>query len=173
MSMKLSINNPQFWRSRGIDEKEIDEFELEIDQDGNLKLPKSVKDQLKLKEDTKITLEVGNDTLLIKRADPTLSKIYIEPTADCNLNCKTCLRNAWKEEIGHMDLNIYKKLINDLKEFEDLKRISFWGIGEPLYHPEIVKMVEMASQLSVKTQIITNGLLLDKNMSEQLLKAGL
>lgn len=171
--MKISINNPQFWRSRGIDEKEIDEFEIEIDQDGNFKLPKPVQDKLKFKKNTKIKLELGNDTLLIKRADPTLSKIYIEPTADCNLNCKTCLRNAWEEEIGHMELDTYKQLINDLKEFDDLKRISFWGIGEPLYHPEIVKMVEMASQLSVKTQIITNGLLLDQKISKKLLNAGL
>ena len=49
--MKLFTNNPQFSRRQGIDEKVLDEFEIETDQDGNLKLLKTVQAQLKLKED--------------------------------------------------------------------------------------------------------------------------
>lgn len=74
---------------------------------------------------------------------------------------------------GHLDLDVYNKLIEDLKEFKGVEKISFWGIGEPLYNPNIVEMVEKASELDVQTQMITNALLLDKEKAEGLLKAGL
>src|SRR5512135_2962793 len=36
-------------------------------------------------------------------------KIYVEPTALCNLACATCIRNAWDEPMGRMPLASYKK----------------------------------------------------------------
>ena len=32
-------------------------------------------------------------------SDDCLKKLYIEPTARCNLRCKMCFRNSWKNEI--------------------------------------------------------------------------
>ncbi|MEC9489682.1 MAG: radical SAM protein, partial [Halanaerobiales bacterium] len=115
----------------------------------------------------------NQDGMYIERADPRLTRIYIEPTSDCNLNCKTCVRHSWEEELGFMELADYKKLIEDLKDFDGLEKISFWGIGEPLFHPQIAEMIELASNLGVKTQIITNALLLDQKKAEALLEAGL
>ncbi|KXS48361.1 MAG: radical SAM protein, partial [Halanaerobium sp. T82-1] len=75
--------------------------------------------------------------------------------------------------MGFMEMETYYKLIEELKDFKGLEKISFWGIGEPLFHPEIAEMIELASELGVKTQMITNGLLLDQNKAEALLEAGL
>jgi MoaA/NifB/PqqE/SkfB family radical SAM enzyme len=72
-----------------------------------------------------------------------------------------------------MDMNVYRKLLSDLKEFTTLNTIAFWGIGEPLAHPEIVNMVALANKMSLKTEIITNGHLLDKNMTKGFIQAGL
>ena len=171
--MGFIINNPQFWRKNGINDKLEKEFKVTLDEKGKLKLPSKLSNELNLKEDTELRIKKDGDTLLIKRVDPLLTKVYIEPISDCNLNCKTCVRHSWDEETGSMNYKDYIKIINDLKEFDNIERISFWGIGEPLYHPDIVKMVKKAKQLKVKTQIITNGILLNENMSRNLLKAGL
>ncbi|MDZ7671927.1 MAG: radical SAM protein [Halanaerobiales bacterium] len=171
--MGFIINNPQLWRKKGIDDKLNEEIKTKVDKDGKLELSKEIVDKLNLKPETELRLRNDGDTLMIKRADPLLSRVYIEPTTDCNLNCKTCVRHSWDEKIGRMDLQDYIKIIDDLKEFDNLDRISFWGIGEPLYHPDIVEMIKRAKQLNVNTQIITNGLLLDESMSRNLLKAGL
>ena len=171
--MDLSVNNPQFWRTKGINEKINQEVKVKIDEEGNLQIPEKIKDQLKLNPDTELKLKTDNSSIIIKRADPLLTKVYIEPTTDCNLNCKTCVRHSWDEELGHMKISLYKKIIENLKDFNKLNRISFWGIGEPLFHPNIIKMIDMANNLPAKTQIITNGLLLDEKMSQKLLEAGL
>jgi MoaA/NifB/PqqE/SkfB family radical SAM enzyme len=104
---------------------------------------------------------------------PQLSKLYIEPTTRCNLQCTTCIRNSWDESIGSMDMNIYRKLLSDIKEVPMLNSIAFWGIGEPLVHPEIVTMVTLAHETGLETEVITNGHLLDKYMAKELIEAGL
>lgn len=170
--MQFLINNPQFWRSDGINEEISEKIELKV-KDGKLELPEEIKEKLGLGSDTEVKIQFNQDGMYIERADPRLTKIYIEPTSDCNLNCKTCVRHSWKEKLGFMQLADYKKLIEELKEFDGLEKISFWGIGEPLFHPQIAEMVELASGLGVKTQIITNALLLDQEKAEALLEAGL
>ncbi|MFO7814378.1 MAG: radical SAM protein [Halanaerobiales bacterium] len=171
--MNLSINNPQFWRTNGINEKVKQEFRVIIDKEGNLQIPEKIKDNLELKPETELKLKAGDSSIIIKRADPLLTKVYVEPTTECNLNCKTCVRHSWNQELGHMEMPVYKKMIEDLKEFKKLNKISFWGIGEPLFHPNIIEMIDSANELPVKTQIITNGLLLDEKVGNELLEAGL
>mgnify|MGYP006270345315 CR=1 FL=1 len=170
--MQFLINNPQFWRKEGINEEVAEEMEMEL-KEGKINLPKKIREKLGLGKNTKIKVKFNKNGVYIEKADPNLTKVYIEPTSDCNLNCKTCVRHSWDEEMGFMEMKSYNKLIKQLKEFNNLEKISFWGIGEPLFHPQIGKMVELASKLKVKTQIITNGLLLDKEKARNLLKSGL
>jgi MoaA/NifB/PqqE/SkfB family radical SAM enzyme len=104
---------------------------------------------------------------------PSLSKLYIEPTTQCNLQCRTCIRNSWDEPIGSMDTAVYRKLLSDLRDLKTLNTIAFWGYGEPLAHPEIVNMVAEAHEMGLKTEVITNGHLLDKYMAKGFIQAGL
>jgi MoaA/NifB/PqqE/SkfB family radical SAM enzyme len=104
---------------------------------------------------------------------PPLSKLYIEPTTLCNLQCRTCIRNSWDEPIGSMDIKVYQKHLSDLKDVKTLSSMAFWGIGEPLVHPEIVKMVALAHKMGLKTELITNGHLLDRDMAKGFIQAGL
>lgn len=104
---------------------------------------------------------------------PSLSKLYIEPTSRCNLQCRTCIRNSWHEPVGSMDMVVYRKLLADLKDFKTLNTIAFWGYGEPLTHPEIVHMVADAHDTGLKTEVITNGHLLDETIAKGLIQAGL
>lgn len=104
---------------------------------------------------------------------PPLSKLYIEPSTQCNLQCRTCIRNSWDEPIGLMDMNVYRKLLSDLRNYKSLHILAFWGYGEPLAHPEIVNMVAEAHEIGLKTEVITNGHLMDKNTAIGFTKAGL
>jgi MoaA/NifB/PqqE/SkfB family radical SAM enzyme len=104
---------------------------------------------------------------------PPLTKLYIEPTSLCNLQCRTCIRNSWDEPIGSMDMNLYRKLLSDLQEFSTLNSIAFWGYGEPLAHPEIVNMAALAHEMGLKTEVITNGHLLDQDIAKGFMQAGL
>jgi len=166
------VNNPQFWRTNGAGEDLPENLEVEL-EDGKLKIPVKVKEKLGLDEDTSVNIKLGSKGFYLERSDPLLTRVYIEPTSDCNLNCKTCVRHSWDEEMGHMDFDVYKKLIDELKEFKHLEKIAFWGIGEPTYHPEIAEMIALASELGVQTQMITNALLLDEKKANAVLDAGL
>ena len=35
-----------------------------------------------------------SERLLLVPSDPPLTKVYVEPTTSCNLNCRTCIRNS-------------------------------------------------------------------------------
>ncbi len=72
-----------------------------------------------------------------------------------------------------MDMTIYRKLLSDLKDFKTLNTIAFWGYGEPLAHPEIVNMVAESHEIGLKTEVITNGHLIDKDTAKGFIQAGL
>ena len=102
-----------------------------------------------------------------------LSKIYVEPTNECNLNCRTCVRNVWQEPLGKMSDAVFDAVIDGLKAFWPSPTVFFGGFGEPLSHPGIVDMVSRAKQLGSRVEMITNGTLLTADVSRRLLDAGL
>ncbi len=108
--------------------------------------------------------------------------ITIEPTNLCNLRCVFCYQHnktAMKEaelQMGYMDFDLYKKTIDGMKNFpQKVKKLKFGGFGEPLLHPEFPKMIEYAKRCGVaeKIDLFTNGLLLTKQKSLDLVNAGL
>ncbi len=111
--------------------------------------------------------------ILLQPVDPPLTKLYLEPTTKCNLQCRTCMRSTWDEQTGDMPVEVFNKLLRGLRTIPTFSTISFWGIGEPLMHPEIIGMIRSANRLGYKTEMITNGLLLDRDMAEGLVDAGL
>ena len=111
--------------------------------------------------------------LLLRPADPPLAKVYVEPTSRCNLSCRTCVRHSWQEPGGTMAMATYRRLIDGLRDVPTLRKVSLWGFGEPLLHPDIVEMVTLAKGLGAQTEIVTNGLLLDAARAAAFVEAGL
>jgi len=103
---------------------------------------------------------------------PKIEKIIIEPTSRCNLQCTTCMRNTWDEPQGDMSMDTFNLLMRGIT-YARPKKISFWGIGEPLMNPRIVEMVRKASALGASTELITNGALLGSETAGGLIDAGL
>ncbi|MDZ7832035.1 MAG: SPASM domain-containing protein [Desulfobacterales bacterium] len=103
----------------------------------------------------------------------SLRKVYVEPTTRCNLDCTTCMRHSWDEPGGTMPMGTFHKLIQDLASVKTLERMAFWGIGEPLMHSGIVEMIKLAKTIGVRTELITNGMVLNAELSRKLVLSGL
>ncbi|MEN6370040.1 MAG: radical SAM protein [Thermotogota bacterium] len=101
------------------------------------------------------------------------AKVYVEPTTRCNLACAMCVRASWSEPVGDMDGATFDCVIGLAVAARGAIAISFAGVGEPLLHPLIVEMVERAAQTGARTELTTNGTLLDRATAEALLRAGL
>lgn len=93
-----------------------------------------------------------------------LKRLYVEPTSRCNLRCAMCFRNSWiGESTGDMDEGTFQAVLESMPD--SVETVFFGGMGEPLAHPRIVEMVRQASANGVKTELLSNGSLLDEAMS--------
>jgi len=84
-------------------------------------------------------------------------KIYLEITNGCNLNCDFCIKNSRKTE--YISINNFKLVLDKLKDYTDY--LYFHVLGEPILHPEINELIDIASR-DFKINITTNGYLMDK-----------
>lgn len=96
----------------------------------------------------------------------------IEPTNDCNLSCKFCVRKQMKRDIGYMDLDLYKEICRQAEKY-GCRGIRLLRWGEPLLHPQICDFVRVAKSHNQLTHITTNGTLLDKQLAKDLITSGL
>lgn len=85
-------------------------------------------------------------------------KIYIEITNICNLSCSFCAKNARKPKF--MSIEEFTTILNKIKGYTEY--IYLHVMGEPLMHPEINKLINIANQKGFKVNITTNGFLIDK-----------
>jgi len=85
-------------------------------------------------------------------------------TDHCNLNCKSCHHFSPVADVNFVKTDVFEK---DFKRLSQLagrnnENIDIMG-GEPLLHPEISKLAEIARKyFDGPVNIVTNGLLLEK-----------
>jgi radical SAM protein with 4Fe4S-binding SPASM domain len=81
--------------------------------------------------------------------------------------------NSVKEnkQEGFMDLGLYQKLIDEAKGF--VNWVTLCISGEPLLHPVFPYMVRYAKENGIKTYVSTNATMLNNDLSQALLSAGL
>jgi MoaA/NifB/PqqE/SkfB family radical SAM enzyme len=145
----------------------------EVDEHGNVRIPASIAQAMGFVPGSRIKLGRLPDRLVLHRPITQLTRIYIEPTTACNLQCQTCMRNVWDESIGHMEWRTFSRIVAGIRDLELPLTVFFGGLGEPLTHPEFVRMVSEVKRLEVRVEAITNGMLLDETQAEALLEAGL
>jgi MoaA/NifB/PqqE/SkfB family radical SAM enzyme len=98
----------------------------------------------------------------------------------CNFRCYYCSHSNSenrKRLISHGTLNIddYKRVIDNIAKYGVLKQMPFSGLGETLLYKGLPDLIAYAQEKGVtrKTIVVTNGTLLTKKLSEALLSAGL
>lgn len=104
------------------------------------------------------------------------------PIYACNFTCQYCHHSIPVKERKFvtdwpiMKYELYEKCLEELNQFpEKIKTLRFVGMGEPLLHKDIIKMVEGAKKRDIANtvEIITNGSLLTHEMSDGLINAKL
>lgn len=102
-------------------------------------------------------------------------RLSVEITTRCNLNCEICPKNSpnYNHLEKDMEFETFKK-IESL--FPHLKSLVLNGIGEPLMHRELERLISYSKKImppQSKIGFQTNGALLSEQRLKELLKAGL
>ena len=73
-----------------------------------------------------------------------LRSLYIEVTSSCNLRCKGCYRTVhdYKSKNKFISFDDFKKYVDQSPRASSL---YLHGLGEPILHPDIKKIIEYAS----------------------------
>jgi organic radical activating enzyme len=99
---------------------------------------------------------------------------WIEVTTACNQRCPGCYRGCDRPEHRGETRDI-REIERDILELKDLRNCSMISIsgGEPLLHPDIVRIVAFVKAHGMSPVLFTNGALLDRAMLVTLREAGL
>jgi radical SAM protein with 4Fe4S-binding SPASM domain len=128
--------------------------------------------------------DTGKDLLSVL-VRPTLATslprhLQIEIITRCNLACIMCPRtvalekadsehqkNEWQQEMP------FARFLAIINQMPNLQTLSLHGIGEPLLHPHLFEMVEVAAARGIQVRFTTNATLLNQSKCERLIRTGL
>jgi len=103
------------------------------------------------------------------------TKLFIETTTRCNLNCFMCVKQNRGSEVSEGDFS--PELFARLETaFPQIETVVLNGIGEPLLNPHLDSFIRRAKKLMPSSGWIgfqSNGLLMTRIRAESLVDAGL
>ncbi len=115
----------------------------------------------------------GKRTTLLWEAVPLPAPwtVFIDVTNVCNFKCVFCptgspeMWHGTARNTGHMSLDTYRLVIEDLAQMPRLKMLNLYKDGEPLVHPQFTELVATAYDAHISDRIWTktNGVLLDRH----------
>lgn len=127
---------------------------------------------LEIKEEIKTMFPKSQHRSLIS---PEFSCFGI--TDDCMLNCKMCYK--WKEDIfikekaNNLTLKDWKNCVSSLREItDDSFQINFGG-GEAFLMEGLLELIHFCKSKGFKTNVATNGYLIDEAMAKKIAGSGL
>ncbi len=136
---------------------------------------------MKAKRKPRIILE-GRESLRDNIPLETPWVIFVDPSDLCNFECKFCptgdldLMKTVGRRLKVMDFDLYKKIIDDICEFEKpIKVLRLYKDGEPLLNPNFVEMIKYAKDKGCANKIdtTTNASLLNPKRNLEIINAGL
>ncbi|MFA5040677.1 MAG: radical SAM/SPASM domain-containing protein [Bdellovibrionales bacterium] len=108
--------------------------------------------------------------------------LFVDPSSACNFRCTFCptgdhdlIRSIGRYQ-GPLDFELYKKIIDDLKEFDQpLKVLRLYKDGEPLLNKRFADMVRYAKQSDRVPYVdtTTNGVYLTNEKVLEIIDAGI
>ena len=100
------------------------------------------------------------------------SSIRLEITSKCNLKCEYCHNSEYSNQTDDMSTEEIIQLIRNIKQVYPIDKILLTG-GEPLTNNDLCKIIEQITTLGIKSDLVTNGTLITKEMVTKLEAAGL
>jgi MoaA/NifB/PqqE/SkfB family radical SAM enzyme len=105
-------------------------------------------------------------------APPVPSELQVEVTGACNLRCRMCLVR-YRPPLGRLAASMpvarFRALLDELP---GVQRVTLQGLGEPLLAPDLLAMVALARERGAEVGFNTNGMLLGRERSAQLVALG-
>lgn len=116
--------------------------------------------------------EVGPDGV------PPFSSLELNILGICNRACVFCPKGdpeAFPNVAEYMSLELYRKMVDELRAIGYRGRIAYSGFSEPLIHPKVVEFIAYSKQTcpAMTVEITTNGDPLTPRKLRALFDAGL
>ena len=114
------------------------------------------------------------EAVTTERADEATSPpvcLYLEVTNRCNLLCETCPRTFEElEPPADLSWELFTKIVDQVP---DIQRVVLHGVGEPMLHKDLFKMVRYLKDRGTYVLFNTNGTLLNPKKFQALVESGL
>lgn len=98
--------------------------------------------------------------------------LMLELTNACNLKCIMCRNASMKRKRGFMPTDLAQDAISQARDL-GIKRVALYTTGESLLHPSFIKIVKICKKLKVYCYLTSNGTLLNKRLSSEIIDSGL
>lgn len=95
------------------------------------------------------------------------NRVYVEITNICNRNCSFCPGTV--REPKRMTLEEFTHVLDELQGVTEY--IYLHVMGEPLTHPDLARMISLATERGFRCSITTNGTLLSR-LGDSLIESG-
>ena len=108
--------------------------------------------------------------------------VHIDICSICNFKCNFCFQSDPEAmskkgyKYGSMSFDLFKKITDDLKEFNHkIRKVKIGLHGEPTLHTELPKMISYMKSQNVTeiTELFTNASRLNPKLNRELIDAGL
>ncbi|MCX6967074.1 MAG: radical SAM protein, partial [Verrucomicrobia bacterium] len=94
--------------------------------------------------------------------------IQLEPTVRCNLHCITCSRDTVIGSYKKTDLEL-TEVDQILSLFPNLRSVKLQGLGEPMLHPQIARILQKFQERNIRIWTISNGTLFNTEKYRRLI----
>lgn len=104
--------------------------------------------------------------------EPFPTRIHVEPTNICNLDCRFCPYGRQKRRSGYMGVELFRKIVDECAG----RDVKLWlhFLGEPLLNRDLSILVAYAKEMRIpQVGLSTNAFFLTPKIGEQLIRAGL
>ena len=116
-----------------------------------------------------------NHIMKVYQKIQTPTRVDIEATNICNADCVFCPRHSHTRKQRIMDIELFKKIVDDLLDIKTLRDVCLSGFGEPLLDKNLPEKIKYCKDKNHnwKTIIFTNGAYLNEEISNKILDSGL
>lgn len=150
----------------------MEDYRVRVNDDGTVTISPELARSYGLTPGAEARAEARGNRLVIRRAPSHLNRVYVELTSECNLDCTTCMRNVWDDELGRMSRDTFERILEDIGALEDPPEVFFGGFGEPFAHPQALEWITEAAGVARSVELITNGTMLTEPTVDALIGAG-